>query len=224
MNKKLSVVHAAKASGRSPNARDPGWRIQPEKHSGFACFGSSGIAFDVFATVVLSPNLAQEANPVARMLLDNGYSISTVYAYGGMMQFLVLAILCTMWAAFITHRQIYVESSYSQSSNSYLGFVKAMLGSGKKTWRQCFTPFYFKKSSPYHLLWCMVPLAFVTTAVHRWLLGLEWLGVFPSFDQDNFVYAVFPIAVSLTLLWMYFEFRQSQRRRATIAQDEPSDP
>jgi len=37
-------------------------------------FVVSRAIFDIFATVIHSPNLTQETNPVARLLLDSGHS------------------------------------------------------------------------------------------------------------------------------------------------------
>src|SRR5262249_30249816 len=58
---------------------------------------AGGTGFDLVATVVHSPDLAQESNPVARALLDSGHSIPFLYAYGLLMQGGLALLFCLVW-------------------------------------------------------------------------------------------------------------------------------
>src|SRR5262249_41400670 len=60
-------------------------------------FVVGGAAFDIFATVLHSPNLSDEGNPVARALLDAGHPVAFLYGYAAVGQSLYLLFLCTLW-------------------------------------------------------------------------------------------------------------------------------
>src|SRR5262245_18976912 len=68
-------------------------------------FIAGGVGFDVLATALHSPDLAQESNPVARTLLDSGHSVLFVCVYGVVMQGGGALFLCLLWAAFLRHRR-----------------------------------------------------------------------------------------------------------------------
>jgi len=85
---------------------------------------SGGAVFDVFATVIHSPSLIQEFNPVARLLLDSGHSTGFVYAYGGFCQIAFATLVCLLWAGFLRHRQSIVNSV--RESTSLMQLLKAL--------------------------------------------------------------------------------------------------
>ena len=62
-------------------------------------FAAGGAALDVVATVLHTPDLSLEENPVARALLDGGHSLSFVYGYAFVCQALLVALLAVVWAA-----------------------------------------------------------------------------------------------------------------------------
>src|SRR5688572_23529072 len=62
-----------------------------------------GAMFDIAATIYHSPDLSSEANPVARALLDSGYSVTLVYVLGGLCQGLYILLLCLLWMGLLKH-------------------------------------------------------------------------------------------------------------------------
>src|SRR5262245_56014805 len=53
-----------------------------------------GVAFDIGATIIQTPDLRQETNPIARSLLDSGHPVSFVFGYGAVAQSLYALMLC----------------------------------------------------------------------------------------------------------------------------------
>src|SRR5919197_775642 len=89
---------------------------------------AGGVTFDGLATIAHSPDLSQEANPVARLLLDTGHDLRFVYFYCTLTQVQIAGIMCAVWAAFLAHREDYLESAFAAGRQSFLRFLTAALG------------------------------------------------------------------------------------------------
>lgn len=140
-------------------------------------FVAGGAALDGIATLIKTPTLAQEANPIARALLDSGQPTGLVIAYGVVTQILLVLLTCTLWAAFLRHRKVLIESARSKSPKSSADFVKAAFGAAHLSWRQYFLPLKFSElPTAYHTAWAMTVLL-VGGSLYRWHLGLSWLNI-----------------------------------------------
>ena len=64
-------------------------------------FSIAGVALDAGVTIAKTPTLAQEANVIARFLLDTGHTVGFVCVYGILSQSLYLVLVCGLWAAFL---------------------------------------------------------------------------------------------------------------------------
>lgn len=168
-----------------------------------------GAAFDMIVTVIKSPSLDREANPVARALLDSGQTLPFVYGYGVTAQFLLVSVTCLMWAAFLRHRAEMVASAKS-TAHSWFDFIKAMTGGGHLSWRQYFLPLKFSElPNAYHVFWVFVVMwvAFTPT---RFYYGLEWLGIFPGLRLQ--VLATWSILMGAGyFLWLWLEYRKASK-------------
>jgi hypothetical protein len=98
----------------------------------------AGAIFDMAATVYHSPDLGRENNPIARLLLDSGYSVGTVYGFAVLCQGLYLGLLSTLWIGLLKHREFLVASL--REERSFWRFFKAATGGKALTWRQWFLP------------------------------------------------------------------------------------
>jgi hypothetical protein len=170
-----------------------------------------GAAFDMIATVAKSPDLTLEANPVARSLLDTGYSVEFVYVYSLLAQILIVALGCVMWASFLRHRKILIASAISAKPKSYLEFAKAATGAGHLSWRQCFLPLSLSDlPMSYHMVWSFVVI-WVGMSPYRWYMGFEWLS-----GVHGFRYQVLVLLMSLSLIgyaiWLWFEYPQKSKK------------
>jgi hypothetical protein len=159
-----------------------------------------GPTFDIVATVIHTPDLKLEANPIARTLLDSGHTLPFVYAYGFVAQGLLVLVQCALWVGLLRHRRILVESL--RGFPSLLLFLKAATGGAELTWRQWLFPLRAADlPRAYHLLWLLAVLL-LAGVVYRWYLGLEWFGLVPFVRWPVVVLAVVGgLAGYLTWLW-----------------------
>jgi hypothetical protein len=135
-------------------------------------------SFDMIATLIHSPDLSRECNPVARALLDSGHSVPFVLGYGLLMQGLFLACQCVLWVALLRHWPCLVASVRGEST--FLRFLKSAMGGAQLTWRQSLLPLRWSElPTAYHFLW-IVAVVLWSGAAYRVLLGLEWFGFVPD--------------------------------------------
>lgn len=175
-----------------------------------ALFVIGGTAFDLYATIVHTPDLAREGNPVARTLLDAGYPLHTVIAFGIVAQVLMTAFLVTLWAGVLKHRPVLLASAERSNSKNVFEFIKAGVGAADLTWRQAFFPFtYSELPRAYHFIW-YIATVFVVMWAYRWSLGLAWFGHL-SWPATKIV-ALTAAALGITLhsLWLAASYKRSE--------------
>ena len=171
--------------------------------TGGLVFIAGGTAFDITATLIHSPDLVYEANIVARLLLDTDHSVAFVYIYGGLMQAIVLCILVVLWAAFLKHRQEYLQASFENGQHSFMHFMKAATGGGRLSWRQWLIPLTIRElPSSYHLSIFLAPILLFASGINRWYLGLKWFELAPdSSDLLRAIVVIVPTGMVL-VIWL----------------------
>jgi hypothetical protein len=138
-------------------------------------FVSGGVALDGIATLVMTPTLRHEVNPVARALLDAGLPAGLVVVYGIVSEVLFASLVCTLWAAFLRHRKALITSARSNNPKSASDFIKAAVGVAHLSSRQFFLPHKTSElPTSYHIVW-LVMAGLVGGCSFRWYLGLSWL-------------------------------------------------
>lgn len=171
-----------------------------------------GTAFDMIVTVVYSPTLNMEANPVARSLLDSGHSVLFVYVYAVMAQVLLTLLGCVMWVAFLRHRATLVASARNSRPKSYFEFVKSMLGGEKLSWRQYLLPIRLSElPKAYHLTWIFAVI-WMGSSLYRWYFGMEWLGWFPGLRIQALIAWVIICSLGYAL-WLWMEYQNNPQNR-----------
>jgi hypothetical protein len=137
-----------------------------------------GAACDVYATLHHSPDLAREANPVIRGLLDNGLSLQQVYLFGAVLQGLFIGLTMVLWLGLLKHR--HTLAATMPSRGSLLAYFKAGTGGRELNYRQWCCPLtYSELPWAYHFAW-WTGVAFVGASVYRFYLALEWFQVVPT--------------------------------------------
>ena len=122
-----------------------------------------GAAFDIAATLHHTPDLQQEANPIARALLDSGYSLPVVYGLAIVCQGLYISLICATWVALLKHRSFLVRSL--GEAQSPLAFLKAATGGAGLTWRQWFFPMRLSEFPDTHyVMWVLAVTLFASGA------------------------------------------------------------
>lgn len=133
-----------------------------------------GAAFDIAATLYHTPDLATEANPIARALLDGGHSVALVYVFAGVCQTLYVVLLCLLWVGLVKHRGFLISSL--RSERSPLTFLKAATGGRELTWRQWVFPLRLSEMPDARYAVWVLAVVLLAGSVTRWYLGFEWFG------------------------------------------------
>jgi len=168
-------------------------------------FSIGGVMLDAVATVINTPNLEEEANVIARMLLESGHSVGFVYVYGAVSQTLYLILVCGLWVTFLRHRDTLITSAMSTLPKTRLEFVKAATGGAHLSWRQYFLPLKVSElPRSYHL---MLFLAVTLTGcmLFNWYLGLSWFDVLPTSHTIAIIICII-FSVMIYTAWLWFQY------------------
>jgi len=178
-----------------------------------AAFIAAGAGFDIVATLLHSPDLRNETNPFARLLLDSGHSVPFVLAYGAVCQSLLVIGSILLWRGLLAHRATLIES-IRDSSGRFPGFMKAILGGAKLTWKQWILPwrsYRGDRSEKYFYYPWPIAAMLVGSAAYRWYLGLEWFGFAPG---NRVVVGISSVVLGLAVYfgWAWHAVRQSTQK------------
>lgn len=176
-------------------------------------FVIGGVALDVVATIMNTPTLTREVNPVVRALLGSGHSVGFVYVYGLIAQALFATLICVLWAAFLRHRITLISSAMNTQPKSRLEFLKAATGGGHLSWRQYCLPLKLSEMpTAYHVIWLLAAILTGGQA-YRWYLGLSWLGLVRGSDVSAMIIsATWPVIAYSNWLW----FQYSEEPEPTV--------
>jgi hypothetical protein len=166
-----------------------------------------GAGCDVYATLKHSPDLAHEANPVIRGLLDNGLSLEQVYLFGAILQALFVGLTMVLWLGLLKHRHTLVATMPPRGS--LLAYLKAGTGGRELSYRQWCCPLtYSELPCAYHFAW-WTGVAFVGASAYRFYLALEWYQVVPTHPLG--VRFIAPTVVLFVTCWLYALWLRSSR-------------
>ncbi len=166
-----------------------------------------GAACDIYATVSHSPDLAWEANPILRGLLDNGVSLERVYLFGAVVQVLFIGLAMVLWLGLLKHRHTLVVTMPPRGS--LLAHLKAGTGGRELTYRQWLCPLAYRELPwAYHYAW-WTGVAFVGLSAYRFYLALEWYGAVPV--SPLWVRFIAPSVFLLATCWCYAIWLRDER-------------
>jgi len=172
-----------------------------------------GSACDVYATMAQSPDLAREANPIMRGMLDNGVSLVQVYAIVAVMHVLWVGLAMVLWLGLLQHR--HTLAGTMPPRGSLLAYFKAGIGGRELSYRQWLCPLrYGDLPWAYHMAW-WIGVAFVATGAYRFYLALEWYGVAPI--ELLWVRLIAPSVILLVTCWWYASWLRGARARLSDA-------
>ncbi len=196
----LSMLFVAKGKGRV--TRLPFWL-------GFG-FIVGGISFDVWATLLQSPDLALEGNKVITTLLYTDHDPDFIYVYGLGLQSILCCIMILLWAGFLRHRHTWFDDVMNHAPVTYAEFLKATTGGGRLSWRQYLIPWRTSELlCVYHVLLWTLPPMLLYAAAFRWYAGLDWFEIVPG------PYSLFGVRLTVGMAaliftaffaWLYREF------------------
>ena len=166
-----------------------------------------GVAFDLVATVVHSPDLAREANPAVLVLRARGHSVRFVYVYGVVLEVFVGVVNCMLWAAMLRHRRTWVRSSLRNTRSRAQFLLKAMSGKTFASWRSLTERFTRAQRlrAFYHVLWVLVPMR-LGAQVNRWYLGASWFRWVPQVREPYVALAGIVLFELALIVWLCRRF------------------
>jgi len=208
----LSALFVAKGQGRMDRA---GFWL------GFG-FIVGGITFDLWATLLQSPDLSMEGNKVIRTLLYTDHNPDFIYVYGLGLQSILGCVMTLLWAGFLRHRHTWFNAVMDHTPNTFVEFLKATTGGGQLSWRQYLVPY---RSSEllcgYHVLLWTLPPMLLYAAAFRWYVGLDWFDIVPgpySLLGVRLVAAMVGVIFLAFNIWLYREFTLRSRQAPETVQ------
>lgn len=168
-------------------------------------FVVGGAGLDMIATVINTPSLDKEGNPVARALLDSGHPLWFVYSFALIAQILYALFTCLLWAVFLRHRRTVLSLARKSARGSRLAFIKAAMGGAELSWRQWVIPLKWSElPNSYHVS-LLIAAVFAGSFLMRWYWGLTWLDVLPHAREVAMAISIMvPLLVYVAWLWRSF--------------------
>jgi hypothetical protein len=163
-----------------------------------------GAAFDILATLIHTPDLADEGNPFVLTLFRTGHSLWFVFGYGAAEQGLLVLFLCVLWIGLLRHRLVLIESL--RGTTPYWTFLKSATGGARLTWRQWLLPLSLAElPNSYFVLWTLTAILMGGWGV-RWYLGLEWFALVPMLRVPVAVVGV-GLGLAVYFIWLWHASR-----------------
>jgi hypothetical protein len=174
-------------------------------------------AFDVSATIVCSPDLLKEGNPVFHTLLDHGYPLSYIYACIAVVELLSCIVMSLCWAAVFRHRGPWLRYSFGVASSSFPKFCKAAMGGSALTWRQFIIPLHWsERPQCYPAALTLAAFLVVTLTLAHVRCGLEWVGLIPLV-RWWILRPELVLGIATLLVWLAFCYRRFRTNPAAPA-------
>lgn len=155
-------------------------------------FVLGGSIFDMTTTIICSPDLSEEGNPILVTLLDNNFSLSFIYLFTLFYQILKVSITLYLWTAFL---KIYPTLLNLIPYKNFFTTGRWLMGAGKMS----LSDFLQSKNIQFEFL---VPsfifIIFMSNFIH-WYAGLEWLQIIP-YGPDTLILATWTILFSVLIL------------------------
>jgi hypothetical protein len=170
------------------------------------CFIAGGASLDVAGTLANTPKLTQEANRIARALLDSGHSLSFVYMYAAIGQTLAILLYCLLWAAFLRHRTALLALGVQANLRGGWDFLKAATGGARLSWRQFLFPMRISDLPDAYPIAMMLAVLLAGSSLSRWYWGLYWLGVLPWLSDVTVSVATVLLATVAYFAWLWMRW------------------
>jgi hypothetical protein len=186
----------------------------------------SGAVVDLAATMIHSPRLELEANPIVRALLDSGHPLPLVYLYGLIGQAVGVAILCFWWAGFLAHQRTVLDWAWATGPRSYLEFAR--MTTGGLTWQQIICPLHLADLVAVYrtcYFWFFQTFALIAAALTlpRYYVALVWFGLAPHVNVLVLYLLALAIVLPVYMLWLHGEYT-IRLEKAVEASPGPNSP
>ncbi len=167
-----------------------------------------GIWLDVLTTIANTPSLESEGNMFIVVFRELNAPIWTLYILGFLAQLGITIISCSLWIAFLRHKNSYLNSILAMQPRNIIQLFWVIAGGNLKSAKT--SPDQKLLSPSYRIV---LPAGlFLIDPFARWVLGLEWLGVIPPVVWRVYEDLAYTFLLSASLLvWIIYSY-YSQRR------------
>lgn len=148
-----------------------------------------GAFFDITNTILHSPDLSLESNPLILFLFNYNFSLFYIYCMSFLGQILLVTNFCLLWAVFLKAYPIMLQKAASEDFLSTS--IKLLGGVNANFWK-----IMIGKVDPFFAVTSVIPVL-VGLSFYRWYLGLEWLNLVPISR------VIVPVVISISTLIIY---------------------
>jgi hypothetical protein len=112
--------------------------------------------FDMLATIVHTPDLRLEQNPIARALLDSGHNCSFVVSYAVVCESLLMLAIGLLWGALFSHHSVVVAAA--ARARTVMQFLRVITGTSMLSRRRWSFPLTHRHlPDAYFVVWLLGP-------------------------------------------------------------------
>lgn len=160
---------------------------------------AGGSFFDLAVTVLFSPDLSEEANPVVISLLYHDISLWIIYFFMLFYQVLEISIDLFLWACFLkTYPNILKSIPYV----NFFTTIKCLLGCGKMTRLD----FLLGRNIQYSYLVPFWIFIIIMGSFIHWYAVMEWLKIIPVILSTS-ILSVITLTISALSLLLISHFK-----------------
>lgn len=158
-----------------------------------------GTIFDIANTVIYSPDLELEANPIIQFFIQYNFSLKKIYFFAFIYQVCNTLLTSFLWASFLKAYPTIIKSLPKKNIWKTTVFIFA----GPKA-----TSFDFivGKVDPFYFITSITPVL-TALSLYRWYLGLEWLELVPI----SRILMPFFVAVLSIFYYIYFSYKHARK-------------
>ncbi len=174
-------------------------------------FVLGGSIFDMTTTIICSPDLSEEGNPLLVALLNHNFPLYFIYLFTLFYQMLKVSINLYLWSAFLKGYPMILNSI---PYKNFFITIQWLIGAGKMN----FSDFLLSKNIQFEFLVpCLCFIIFSSNFIH-WYAGLEWLKIIP-YGPDTIILAFWIILFSVLILaWMtHFKLKRIHKNKVLVA-------
>lgn len=167
-----------------------------------------GSALDMAVTVIYSPDLSLEGNPVLVTLLNNQFSLNTIYFFTLCYQLLKTTISFYLWIIFLkTYHKILKSIPYI----NFYTTIKWLLGAQ----RMRFLDLLLGRNIDFYFFIPTLFFVIVACNAAHWYAAMEWLGFIPIVFS-SLTLAFVTISTSLLMLALISHIKIKNKHRQLL--------
>jgi len=163
-----------------------------------------GALIDIVVTIIYSPDLKEEGNPIILTLLNLDWPLWSIYLFCALLQIVILSYTLILWANFI---KMYPSMIRSIPYKNLFTTYKWLSGAGQQ---KNFLDVLLNRKFDYTFFMFTIMFLLVLMHINRWYFAMEWIKLVPASNKIPIIINCFII-----LLFLIKAHKQVQRLSST---------